>query len=206
LATKTGASSVTDLKISGLRRRDRCEQRPIRLEVKQRRLVDAIKAAHVDGAALNSLKQRNRGTDRIGAGGGSQRECAAGVAIVGRALENKIPPREMQPVEYFDPRICLKTLQRRYPRFENLDPAYWTVHATLPRGHESGGPRSTDAPDKYEPGVGSGRGLDGNLSLANFVLANHRYLFHVRQLIDGGGRATRIARMKHRDYALRACE
>lgn len=36
-----------------------------------------------------------------------------------------------------------------------------------------------DAPNEYEPGVGSGGGFDGNLGLANLVLANHRNLFHV---------------------------
>src|SRR5215475_1905537 len=85
----------------------------------------------------------------------------------------------MQPVEHFDPRICLKTRQRRYPGFENLDPAYWTVNATLPRSHESGRPGSTDAPDENEPGVRSCRGHDGNFGLAHLVLANHRNLFHL---------------------------
>src|SRR5262245_38620475 len=72
LEAQIRASRIAGLKISGLRRRDRCEQRSVRLEVEQRRLVDAIEAAHVDRAAVNSLKQRNRGTDRIGAGGGPQ--------------------------------------------------------------------------------------------------------------------------------------
>src|SRR5262249_903492 len=71
---------------------------------------------------------------------------------------------------------CLKTLKRRYPGFENLDPANRTINTALPRRHESGGPRRTDAPDKYEPGVGSGRGLDRNFGVANLVLANHYYL------------------------------
>src|SRR5215475_14871386 len=85
----------------------------------------------------------------------------------------------MQPVEHFDLRIGLKARQRRYPGFENLDSANWTVNATLPRGHESGGPGSTDATDKYESGIPSGRGFDRNLGLTNFILANHRNLFHV---------------------------
>jgi len=96
LEVKIRASGVTDVKISSLRRRDRCEQRSVRLEVEQGRLVDAIKAAHIDRAAVNSLKQRNRRTDRIGAGGRAQRECAAGVSIISRALENKIAAREMR--------------------------------------------------------------------------------------------------------------
>ena len=179
MEAKIGASRVADLKISRLRRRNRCEQRSVRLKVEQRRLIDAIKAAHIDRAAVNSLKQRNRGTDRIRTGGRPQRECAAGVSIIGWALENKIAAREMQPVKHFDSRICLKTLQCRHPGFENLDPANWAVNATLTRGDESGGPRSTDAPDEHEPGVGRCWGLDGNLGLANLVLANHRNLFHV---------------------------
>ena len=57
----------------------------------------------MDRAAVNSLKQRNRGTDRNGTGGRPQRECAAGVSIIGWALENKIAAREMNFIGYLSP-------------------------------------------------------------------------------------------------------
>jgi len=71
LEVKIRASRVTDVKISSLRRRDRCEQRSVRLEVEQGRLV-----AHHVGAEVHP------GSPRV----------SAELPETGERFEGLIPP------------------------------------------------------------------------------------------------------------------
>src|SRR5258708_3419207 len=111
------------LEVPGLRRRQRGELAAIRLEVQQRRLVEAIEAAHQHRRAPDANELDDRGTDRVRPHRRAQRECASGGFVVFRTLQHEIAARQIQPVDHFAVGVEIDALQRRPPRLENLQPA-----------------------------------------------------------------------------------
>ena len=90
------------LEIAGLRRRQWREFAAVGFEVEQRRLVETVEAAHQHDVTFDADQLDDRGADRIGAHGRAQRERAAGVFVVLRALQHQIAARLMQPVDHFE--------------------------------------------------------------------------------------------------------
>ena len=79
----------------------------------------------------------------------------------------------MEPVEDFDALELSKAVERRDPRFEDLDAAEWPVSRTLPGRLHARGPRRVDTTDEHQPGIGRGRHLHPYLGFAYLVLADH---------------------------------
>jgi len=78
------------LKIPCLRRGERGELAAVGLDVEQRRAVEAVEPAHQYHIALDALQFHDRGPDRIGPHGRTQRKRAARRLVVLRTLQHKV--------------------------------------------------------------------------------------------------------------------
>ena len=161
------------LEIPRLRRCDRREQAPVRLEVKERGAVDAVQPLHQHRGRLDHDQPGERSADRVGPHRRAQAEGAADGTVVGRALQEQVAAGEVQPVEHLDPLECLQPLQRRDPGREQLDPAHRPVRPPLPRRCQPRGPRRVDAADEHQPRIARGRPLDRHLVSPDLALAHH---------------------------------
>jgi hypothetical protein len=126
-------SALARLKISGLRRGDRREQCPVRLEVDQRGAIEAVKPADQQHQAIPRNQRGNSCTDWIWPYRRAQRESAAGGAVICRTLTHEIPPRLMEPIEYFDSFEVIDSIEGISPAFANLDPADRSIGTSLSR-------------------------------------------------------------------------
>jgi hypothetical protein len=88
-------------------------------------------------------------------------------AVVARALQNKIPPRLVQPVEDFQLLELLDALQCRAPAFVDLDAADRPVELSLTRAIFTLGPRGTDHANEKESCVDPIGKLDQNFAGAD---------------------------------------
>lgn len=142
------------LEIARLRWRDRRELAAVRLQIDQRRAIETVEAAHQNDVAFDADEFCDRRAERIGAHRGSQGKRAMGVGVAGGTLQDQIAARLMQPVDHFDLRKLVESLERGHPRFENLDPAHWPVMTALPRSLQPVGPGRMDATDEDKSCVG----------------------------------------------------
>src|SRR5258705_527297 len=69
--------------------------------------------------------------------------------------------------------VEIDPLQRRYPGFENLQPANRAIVTPLPRRLETRSPGRADTADEDQPGIGRLGHLDREFAFADFTLSNH---------------------------------
>ncbi len=96
---------IVNLEVAGLGSSERGEQCAVRLDVEERRAVEAIEAADIDCAALDAFELHDRSADRVGADGRANGENAARRAVAFRALQDEVSPRMIKPIEDFQPRV-----------------------------------------------------------------------------------------------------
>src|SRR5437016_8599183 len=125
----------------------------VRFQIDQRRLVEAIEAAHQNRVALDADQLDDRGAQRIRPLWRAQRKGAARRFVVLRTLQHQIAARQMQPIDHFEVGVEVDPLQRRHPWLENLEPAHRAIMTPLPWCLETRGPGRADAAVELQPGV-----------------------------------------------------
>jgi molybdopterin-binding protein len=168
---------IAGLEIARLRRGDGREERPVRFQVEERRAVEAIQAAHQHRAALDRFQLDDGRADRIGPYRRAQRKRAMRLAVAGRALQEQITPRLVQPIEHLQALESCDALQGRHPGIKDFDAAQRPVMPPLTRRFHARRPGCENAADENQAGIAViGRIFEGDLVFADLVFSHHRLL------------------------------
>src|SRR5690348_857053 len=138
----------------------------IRLDVEERRVVEAVYTDNVKRIDFDADKPRHRNRDGVGPRRRPQCKGTALLAIVPRDLQHQVAAGAIHPIEQEDVADGLKPLKTRRPAWIELDGAdrvgftrvLWALRAALPG--------RADAPDEIERGVELFRHRDRHLALA----------------------------------------
>ncbi len=155
----------------------RGERAAVWFQVEQWGAAQAVEAADGDDIGLDADEADHRGGDGVGADRGAEGKCAAGGAVVFRALQREVPAGAVQPVDDLNVRVGFQALQSWHPRVENFDPADGAVQPALARGFQPGGPGRVDAADKDQAGIVGWRWFDGRFAWADFEVSCHGVLY-----------------------------
>ena len=154
----------------------------IRLDVDERRVVEAVETDDREPVAVDAEKPRHRGCDRVRPRWRAQREGAAALGIMARRLQHEIAPRLVHPIEQQHVADRFEAGQAFGPARIDFDGTnrvgfsrvLWAVFAPLPR--------RADAPDIIERGVEPVRQRDRDFALAERIPVAWRWRIARRSL------------------------
>src|SRR6056297_2504370 len=145
----------------------------VRLDIEQRRAVDAVETAHRNHSVIDADQPHQRGADGIRPVGRAQREGTHGAAVVPGALGNQVAPAAIEPVEHLELLVGFEPFEGGTPDRQDDQAALGSVVAALPRASIPVRPGGADLADEAQLRVVGLAHLDRAFVSPNLVTVAH---------------------------------